>query len=345
MKNIAVLMSTYNGEKYVEEQIISIFNQNYEKSQWNITLYVRDDQSTDNTREIVEKLSLKYNIYIDFDGPNLGFAKSFYKLLDKADADYYFFADQDDIWLPNKLSAFLNKFIEIENTGEKNIGVFSDAWIANADAKSTGKKLLKARSPRIENGKLSFFNQLFEFYAQGASMAVNRNIVEKLLLLPFTELPFKESHDHFIGLVVSYIGCMSYIDEPTLLYRQTGSNVYGARNDFNTSILTRMHSISSRIKTVQLILLTAELVSTMLVSENNQIISAEIQKLNTKRNFYYATKFFIKYRNYVSLSNPFIVSLLYGIYFNPNLLLHKEIQILIDRSSVHENNLGIASKL
>ncbi|MBZ1503429.1 glycosyltransferase family 2 protein [Leuconostoc mesenteroides] len=345
MKNIAILMSTYNGEKYVEEQIISIFHQNYDESQLNLTLYIRDDHSSDSTREIIAKLSKKYNIVLDFDGQNLGFAKSFYKLLDKAEADYYFFADQDDVWVPNKLSLFVDRFNKLENQGQKNIGVFSDAWIANELAESTGKRLLEARSPRIRDYKLSFLDQLFEFYAQGASMAVNKRIIEKLLELPFTEIPFKESHDHFIGLVVSHIGCMSYIHEATLLYRQTGSNVYGARNDANKSILQRLESISSRVKTVQFLLLTAELVSASIGSEVNKGISDELQKLNTKKNIYYATKFFIRYRRYVSYSNPIIVSLLYGIYFNPNTVLHQQILSLIHRRCPHENNLGTSTKL
>lgn len=345
MRTIAVLMSTYNGERYVEEQISSIFNQDYDTSKWQLKLYVRDDQSTDNTQKIIQKLSVKYNISMDFDGPNLGFAKSFYKLLDNIIADYYFFADQDDIWLSNKLSLFLDRFMEIEKKGEKNIGVFSDALVANENAESLGKRLLEARSPRIHSNKLSFFNQLFEFYAQGASMAVNRNIVEKLLFLPFTELPFKESHDHFIGLVVSFIGCMSYIDEPTLLYRQSGSNVYGARKNTNQNIIKKIKSISSRVDTVETLLLSAELVSGILSPLSDSNVHNELQKLNQRKDIKYAIKFFIKYREYVSLAHPIAVSLLYSLYFSPNTSTHKQIRVLIDRKHIYENKLGSTTKL
>lgn len=338
-------MSAYNGEKYIEEQIFSIFNQKYDKSAWDLKLYVRDDGSTDNTRSIVHKLAKKYNIEMDFNGPNIGFAKSFYKLLASADADYYFFSDQDDIWLPNKLSLFIGRMLKLECQNVQNIGVFSDAWIADEIGNSTGKKLLQTRLPRIHNSSLSFINQLFEFYVQGASMAINKNIVEKLLFLPFLEIPFKESHDHFIGLVVSYIGQMSYIDEPTLLYRQSGDNVYGARSTLHKAIIKRIKSISSRIKTVQGLLLTAELVSGILVSYGDQNIYNELKKLNAKKNIYFASKYFLKYRKYVSISNPIIVSVLYGIYFKPNTLLHEKIQTLIEGSNIHEDYLDTATKL
>lgn len=345
MKNVAVLMSTYNGEKYVKDQILSIFNQSFDKSQYDLKLYVRDDGSSDSTQDIVQRLSFDYNICMDFTGPNVGFAKSFYKLLNNAHADYYFFADQDDIWLPTKLSLFLDEFKKIENRGEKNIGVFSDAWVADTEGNSMGMKLLEGRSIRINNNRLSFLNQLFEFYAQGASMAINNSIIKKLLTIPFTELSFQESHDHFIGLVTSYIGYFSYINEPTLLYRQTGTNTYGARDNSHKSVLSKLMGVTSRIKTIKYLLLVAEFVCGFLNNSSNQNIYNELQKVNSKNNPYYAMRFFIKYRKHVSLSNPVIVSFLYGILFNPNPNLHQKVQFLIDRRSLNENNMDTSTKL
>ncbi|MCZ9310873.1 glycosyltransferase [Weissella koreensis] len=345
MKNIAVLMSTYNGEAYVEEQILSIFNQIYDLDKWNLELYVRDDGSSDDTRNILKRLSLEYNINVDITGPNLGFAKSFYKLLSDVDADYYFFADQDDIWLPKKIFSFLNEFIKMENRGEENIGIFSDALVANVDGKSTGMKLLEGRSSRIEDNRLSFLNQLFEFYAQGASMAINKSVINKLREIPFTELPFNESHDHFVGLVVSYIGYFSYIDEPTLLYRQTGNNTYGARDVSNKSVFSKLRGIADRINTVKKLLLVAELVAGTMDDVNNIEIYDRLEKINGRSNIFNSLKFFIHYRKYVSLANPILVSLLYGFSFRPNIQLHQKIKRLIDRSCSNENNMGTSTKL
>ena len=98
-KKVAVLLSTYNGEKYVGAQIHSILTQNYK----NIEIVVRDDGSKDKTVEIIKEYMQKYSNIVLHQGENLGFIKSFFELLKYEDADYYAFADQDDIWLPNKI--------------------------------------------------------------------------------------------------------------------------------------------------------------------------------------------------------------------------------------------------
>lgn len=346
MKNVAVLMSTYNGESYISEQIESIFSQDFDDKKLNLTLYVRDDGSTDQTREIVSNLSQKYNIMCDFEGPNLGFAKSFYSLLNNAEADYYFFADQDDIWTKNKLTIFFKRFSDIEKNQQfKDIGVFSDAWVANENGESIGRKLLDKRSPRIKNGNLGLTEQLFEYYAQGASMAVNHEVVEKLRLLPFTELPYKESHDHFIGLVVSYVGYLSFIDEPTLFYRQSGNNVYGARSNGKESLIKKINTIFSRVKTVQVLMLSAELVSGILYPYGDKFRYRELNKLLTKNNFFSRLQFFVKYRHYASLANPIVVAVLYALLFKSDYTLQQQIQTLIDRNQIHEDYMGTATKL
>ena len=93
---IAVLMSTYNGQKYLDEQLMSIADQTFSKM---MTLYIRDDGSTDNTLKIIEKWKKKIDI-VFFQGENVGPARSFWKLLMNSEiqADYYAFCDQDDIW-------------------------------------------------------------------------------------------------------------------------------------------------------------------------------------------------------------------------------------------------------
>ncbi len=99
---VAVLMATYNGERYVAEQIQSILRQTYPA--W--TLFVRDDGSQDGTAGIVEQFALQHSTRIRV-VPNqegrLGVDKNFSTLLGAAEAEYYMFCDQDDVWLPNKI--------------------------------------------------------------------------------------------------------------------------------------------------------------------------------------------------------------------------------------------------
>ena len=115
MKKIAVLMSTYNGEKYIEQQIKSILAQ----ENVDVTLYIRDDGSFDNTVYCIKKFQDKnINIII---GDNKGPCNSFLELVNLVDDtyDYYAFSDQDDVWLPQKLKKSID-LIEKINVSEKS---------------------------------------------------------------------------------------------------------------------------------------------------------------------------------------------------------------------------------
>ena len=99
---VLVLMSTYNGERYLKEQILSIINQNFD----NISILVRDDGSTDSTIKILESFKKEYGNIDYYKGDmNVGPAQSFLQLINKAplEYDYYFLSDQDDFWMPDKV--------------------------------------------------------------------------------------------------------------------------------------------------------------------------------------------------------------------------------------------------
>ncbi|HOV15546.1 MAG TPA: glycosyltransferase, partial [Spirochaetota bacterium] len=101
---INILMSTYNGEKYLKEQLDSLLNQTYK----NIKIYIRDDGSSDNTLNILKEYNKENKINL-FVGENIGFVKSFFWLIKNSDnADYYSFSDQDDVWFPGKLEKAIN---------------------------------------------------------------------------------------------------------------------------------------------------------------------------------------------------------------------------------------------
>lgn len=105
-KSVQVVMSTYNGEKYLKEQIDSILSQ----EGVDVRLYIRDDGSSDRTTDILASYQEHKNVKIE-KGNNLGFAKSFLTALDECDeADYYAFSDQDDVWEKDKLSTAIEIF-------------------------------------------------------------------------------------------------------------------------------------------------------------------------------------------------------------------------------------------
>ena len=110
MDKVAILMSTYNGEKYLDEQIGSILAQ----EGVDVTLYIRDDGSSDRTAEIIKYYCKSYHNVSFTQGENLGVGNSFMQLVyDAKDVYYYYaFADQDDIWLPEKIKMAADKIKE-----------------------------------------------------------------------------------------------------------------------------------------------------------------------------------------------------------------------------------------
>ena len=117
-KTIEILMATYNGEKYISEQINSIINQTYK----NWKLLIRDDGSKDETLEILkeyEKKDKRINILRDTKG-NLGFVKNFEELLKNSSEEFIMFSDQDDYWLENKIELYINELIKLSEIERKN---------------------------------------------------------------------------------------------------------------------------------------------------------------------------------------------------------------------------------
>lgn len=102
---IDVLLATYNGEKYVKEQIESILNQTYS----NIRLVISDDCSKDNTREVLKQYENNPKVEIHYQEKNLGYVKNFEYLLNQVKNDLYMLSDQDDIWLPEKIEKSVEK--------------------------------------------------------------------------------------------------------------------------------------------------------------------------------------------------------------------------------------------
>jgi len=121
--DIDILLSTYNGEQYLRNQIESIINQTYK----NWRLLIRDDGSQDKTIEILEYYLRKHKdkiVLIEDGQKHLGASKSFFRLLGYSDAKYIMFCDQDDVWLPYKIEKTYNKMKELEKNTMINLCLF-----------------------------------------------------------------------------------------------------------------------------------------------------------------------------------------------------------------------------
>lgn len=218
-ETIDILLATYNGEKYIKEQIESILNQTYK----NIKLIISDDCSKDSTSKILkeyEKKDDRIKLYIQQE--NLGVVKNIEFLLKKVENKYYMLSDQDDVWLPQKVEKSLEK-LKQENADL----VFGDLEVVDKDLKtiypSFGDFMLlnKKINKYINSNKLNYLYNC----VTGCTILAKKETIEKIIPLPQKSKYL--IHDHWIGLMVSIYGKVAYIPEKYIKYRQHGNNQVG----------------------------------------------------------------------------------------------------------------------
>jgi glycosyltransferase involved in cell wall biosynthesis len=203
-------MATYNGEKYIAEQVKSILPQLGEEDE----LVVSDDGSEDNTIKILESFNdnrikiFYHDKKLKNKHPFYPVTRNFENALLQAKGDYIFLTDQDDIWLPNKVQITL-PFLKEDNL------VVSDAWIVNENLEKQEK--LSKYMPY----KKGYFRNLFKCTTQGCRIAFTKNI--KKFCLPF---PNKVViHDFWIRQLAELKFKVHYISEPLMLYRRHSNNL------------------------------------------------------------------------------------------------------------------------
>lgn len=223
-KQIDVLMATYNGEKYIDSQIQSLLNQTHQ----NFCLYICDDHSKDNTKTIIEKYANDYpeKIKIIVSEKNLGAIQNFSFLMSQSKADYVMFADQDDLWINDKIEKTLAKMKHLEKVHGKELPllVHTDLTVVDQNLKVLGKSFWK-----YTHLKPFSFHTTNRFLVQnvvtGCTMMLNRQLCQLSLPVPHEAL----MHDWWIALTAATFGKIGIVTKPTILYRQHGSNTLGAK--------------------------------------------------------------------------------------------------------------------
>ena len=215
---VNILMSTYNGQQFLAEQIRSIQEQSY--TDW--TLFIRDDGSSDNTKEILkdfEHQDSRIHLIDSDKSDNLGVIKSFHKLVNHDRADYYFFSDQDDVWLPNKLELSLK---EAQNyLADFPLMVYMDLKVVNQDLEIMTESMVKSQS---HHANTELVQELTENTVTGGVAMINHALAEM-----WQETDDILMHDWYLALLASAFGNLVFIDQPGELYRQHSDNVLGAR--------------------------------------------------------------------------------------------------------------------
>ncbi len=243
-KEIAILLGVYNGEKFLPEQLNSLINQTNQ----NWTLYIRDDGSNDNTRNIINEYCARFSnfVYVKDDLGNLKSGRNFLQLLDVVESKYYMFCDHDDVWLPNKIEVTFQHMKQIEiNYPNKPIMVHTDKIIVDENLKVKAESHWKSINLNPEQLLTYEFLGVCPCVG-GATMMFNRAV--KDLTFPIPSVPIL--HDYWISLQTVKYGIVSTLHIPTISYRQHGSNVFGVtiRTDEKYSLKSKIANLNEVVR-------------------------------------------------------------------------------------------------
>ena len=213
-EKVQVLLSTYQGEQYLAEQLDSLLGQTWK----NLEILVRDDGSKDKTRQILEDYSEKYSQIKYYAGKNIGVANSFFELLQKSDADYVAFCDQDDVWLERKIEAAVRRLKK-----ETGPALYCSNKIL------VDRQLCRLKKQDRKQLTPGFGNAVVECICTGCTAVMNRELAA---ILAEKAPEHAILHDWWAYLAATYTGKVIFDRHAYILYRQHGKNVVGAKGGF-----------------------------------------------------------------------------------------------------------------
>ncbi|MBE0649553.1 MAG: glycosyltransferase family 2 protein [Bacteroidales bacterium] len=232
---IDILLSTYNGEQFLEELLQSLIDQSY--SDWR--LLVRDDGSTDNTVEILDAFRKKEQervIIFKDDQKNLGPKKSFEALLQSSTADYIMFCDQDDVWMKDKVQQTYDKMKTLEQQDpESPVLVFTDLTVVDKNLNVLHPSLWQYTKVKPENIN-NVYRLLVNNPVVGCTVMINK--AAKSVALPFPEKAVM--HDWWMALNISRKGKAGFVPAPTIFYRLHEKNNLGVSEATGKYYLNRI---------------------------------------------------------------------------------------------------------
>ncbi|RZL62214.1 MAG: glycosyltransferase family 2 protein [Pedobacter sp.] len=219
---LTILMATYNGSAFLERQLNSIVNQTF--SNWE--LVIRDDGSEDETLTIIETFCQKDNRIklIDYGNIHGSACRNFSQLFDWAyqqNKNYILFADQDDIWLNNKLERSLVEMLKNESRYGASMPLLLYSYLSFIDENDQPIKAVLPLPAILELPVL-----LNENYAWGCTIIINQAAIKKIKHIPFSSV----NHDYYIALVIAAFGKNILLNDHLILYRQHQKNVSGNIN-------------------------------------------------------------------------------------------------------------------
>ena len=226
---VQILLSTYNGERFLEAQIESFLLQDcFDQCK----ILIRDDGSTDGTRAILKQYEQMPGFRIEY-GENLGITESYAWLLRNSDADctYFAFSDQDDVWLPEKLSVAMER---LKNIPEGKPGMFASvSRIVDANLDAIGNSVFPSKG-------VSYYNAMIQNVLPGHTQVINRALLELGSARGYSDVHVL---DWWYYLVASAVGVVEFHPQYTVLHRQHENNAVGMKENPLTRFVRRIRYI------------------------------------------------------------------------------------------------------
>lgn len=247
MEKINILMATYNGSKYVRQQIDSILAQSFQ----DYHLILSDDGSKDDTSKILDEYAQRYpdRITHHCSGRKFGCAQKhfMYLLTQFHDAPYIMFCDQDDHWHSDKVQKTYEKMKQIEGDPAIPAMVHTDLRVVDGDLNEIDGSFM--HYSKLHGEMLTLEHLLVQNVVTGCTMMINRSLAELSVTTP--EDVDMRMHDWWIAILAAATGNVGFLNEATMDYRQHGNNVVGAVNKRSLGYLLSRAKLSNIVKAMQ----------------------------------------------------------------------------------------------
>lgn len=224
---VSILMAVYNGEMYLQEQLNSIESQTVRD--WN--LIVRDDGSSDQTKEIIREFAGRVSqkvVLLDSDSDKHGPKYNFFALLNETQDSYIMFCDQDDVWKKDKIEKTVAKMQSIEkNAPGTPVLVHTDLEVVDAKGNTISKSFFDSANLKKNPSTAQL---LLQNHVTGCTVMINKALLSYVQNL---EMPYIEAsimHDYWLALVAKVFGKIELLSDTTIYYRQHEDNSVGAKN-------------------------------------------------------------------------------------------------------------------
>lgn len=280
---LAVLLCTFNGEKYINEQLHSILEQTHSS----IDVWVSDDGSSDKTIELLYAFKNRWNKgrFVILEGPKKGYCANFLSLVWNLDidADYFAFCDQDDVWVKDKISTSINRLSEVKDAVPALYCSRTELMFESGKHSHKYSKYLRKRP--------DFRNALVQSIAGGNTMVFNKSARDLVCQVGHVDVI---SHDWWLYLLVSGCeGVVAYDKTPKVLYRQHENNCIGENKSILASLKRLKQLFAGRYKRWNSVNHTAlKLAKDYLTYRNRDVLDAFAKARNSK--FFFQRVLFLR---------------------------------------------------